>query len=114
RYTPSNSPRPVSRASRGKLSRPASLGRKAMASLLAARRQHFAAAHRFHPRAEPVGLRPPPSPRLKCALWHSNPPSLSLQPIPPVVLEFSSVFDPHSQGQGIGQSANDPNSGWED
>ena len=70
-----------------------------MASLLAARRQDFPAADRFHAGAEPVGLGPPASPRLKRALWHSNPPSLFAQPKTAVVLEFISVCEPHRQGQ---------------
>lgn len=74
RYTASNSPRRTSRASRGNSRRPELYGREAMASLLAARRQDLAAAYRFHARAEPVRLRAASLPRLKCALWQSNPP----------------------------------------
>src|SRR5579885_3092652 len=53
---------------------PSLLGREAMASLLAARRQDLASAYRFHSRAESVRLRAPPFPRLICALWQSFPP----------------------------------------
>jgi len=74
RYTASNSPRRTSRASRGNSMRPGLLGREAMASLLAARRQNFAAAYGLHARAESVRLRAASFPRLKCALWQSNPP----------------------------------------
>jgi len=45
-----------------------------MASLLAAGRQNPAAARGLHARAESVRLRAAPLPRLKCALWQSNPP----------------------------------------
>lgn len=45
-----------------------------MASLLAARRQDFAAAYGLHARAESVRLRAASLPRLKCALWQSTPP----------------------------------------
>jgi len=74
RYTASNSPRRTSRASRGKSRRPGSVGREAMASLLAARRQDFAAARRFHARAEAVRLCAAPPARLKCSLWQDYPP----------------------------------------
>jgi len=47
-----------------------------MASLLAARRQHFAAALGLHANAEAVRLGAPPASRLKCALWQNNPPLL--------------------------------------
>jgi len=74
RYTASKSPRRTSRASRGKSMRPELLGREAMASLLAACRQNFPAAYCLHARAESVRLRAASFPRLKCALWQSNPP----------------------------------------
>ncbi len=74
RYTASKSPRRTSRASRGNSRRPGLLGREAMASLLAARRQHFAASYGLHARAESVRLCAAAFPRLKCALWQSNPP----------------------------------------
>jgi hypothetical protein len=45
-----------------------------MTSLLAACRQNFAAADCLHARAESVRLRAASFPRLKCALWQSNPP----------------------------------------
>jgi len=45
-----------------------------MASLLAARRENFAAAGGLHARAEPVGFGAPAFPRLISALWQSNPP----------------------------------------
>ena len=45
-----------------------------MAPLLAARRQHFAAAFRLHAHAETVRLGASASARLKCALWQNNPP----------------------------------------
>ena len=91
RYTASNSPRRTSRASRGNSRRPGLLGREAMTSLLAARRQNFAAADRLHARAESVRLRAASFPRLKCALWQSNPPLVArpqsdvrLRPVLPV------------------------------
>src|SRR5262249_59809680 len=70
----------TSRASRGNV-RPAVgpsplLGREPMAALLAARRQHLAAAFGLHAHAKPVCLGAAPSPRLKCTLWQSNPPSI--------------------------------------
>jgi hypothetical protein len=74
RYTASNSPRRTSRASRGNSMRPGLLGREAMASLLAAGRQNLAAAYGLHARSESVRLRAASFPRLKCALWQSNPP----------------------------------------
>ena len=77
RYTASNSPRRTSRAARGKSMRPVLLGREAMASLLAACRQDLAASYRLHARAESVRLRAASLPRLKCALWQSNPPLIS-------------------------------------
>jgi hypothetical protein len=45
-----------------------------MASLLAARRQHFAASDGLHAYAKSVRLRAPPFIRLICSLWQSNPP----------------------------------------
>jgi hypothetical protein len=74
RYTASNSPRRTSRASRGNSKPTGLLGREAMASLLAAGRQNPAAAYGLHARAESVRLRAASFPRLKCALWQSNPP----------------------------------------
>src|SRR5205814_7105787 len=47
-----------------------------MASLLAARRQHLAAALGLHANAEAVCLGAPAASRLKCALWQNNPPLL--------------------------------------
>jgi hypothetical protein len=47
-----------------------------MASLLAARRQHFAAALGLHASAEAVRLGSAAASRLKCALWQNNPPFL--------------------------------------
>jgi hypothetical protein len=89
-----------------------------MTSLLAARRQHFAAALRLHANAEAVRLGAPAASRLKCALWQNSPPLLlaigstqsqsslfhpqrqnSLLPSPAADSEFSSVFDPYAQGQ---------------
>ena len=73
RYTASNSALRTSRASRG-YSCPALLGRKAMASLLAACRQDLAAAYGLHARAKSVRLGAASLARLICALWQSNPP----------------------------------------
>jgi hypothetical protein len=89
-----------------------------MASLLAARRQHFAATLRLHAYAEAVRLGASASARLKCALWQNNPPLLlaigntqsqcSLfhpqrqnSPLASSAagFEFTSVFDPCAQGQ---------------
>ena len=80
RYTSSNSLFRTSRASRGYV-RPAVepsplLRREPMTALLAARRQHFAAAFGFHTHPKPVCLGAAPSPRLKCTLWQSNPLSI--------------------------------------
>ena len=97
RYTASNSPRRTSRASRGKPSPAALFRREAMASLLAARRQDFAAANRFHAGAEPMGLGPAASPRLIGTLWQSNPLSYA-QPMQSVGLEFPSLCEAH---QGV-------------
>jgi hypothetical protein len=55
-----------------------------MAPLLAARRQHFAAAFRLHPHAKAVRFSPAALARLICALWQSN---------PPLVPELVSYFD---------------------
>src|ERR1700722_5716713 len=81
RYTASNSPPRTRRASRGNSKRPGLLGREAMASLLAAGRQNPAAAYGLHARAESVRLRAASFPRLKCALWQSNPPLAARPPI---------------------------------
>ena len=129
RYTASNSPRRTSRASRGnRFPRtfkpgarslfPALFGGEPMASLLAARRQHFAAALGLHANAEAVRLSASAASRLKRALWQNNPPLLlaigSTQsrggffhpqrqnsPLAASAAdsEFSSVFDPCAQGQ---------------
>ncbi len=79
RYTASNSPRRTIRASRGNSRAPGLLGREPMASLLAARRQYFAASDGLHAYPKSVRLRAPPFIRLICSLWQSNPP---LVPIP--------------------------------
>ncbi len=95
-----------------------------MASLLAARRQHLAAALGLHANAEAVRLGASAASRLKCALWQNNPPLLRAigntqsqcglfhpqRQNSPLAFsaadsEFSSVFDPCAQGQetlGIG------------
>jgi hypothetical protein len=78
RYTSSNSLFRTSRASRGNV-RPAAgpvplLRREPMTALLAARRQHFAAAFGLHAHAKPVCFGAAASPRLKCTLWQSIPP----------------------------------------
>src|SRR5215472_4248697 len=73
RYTSSNSLFRTSRASRGNVRLVAGpmslLGREPMAALLAARRQHLAAALRFHAHAKPVCLGAAAFPRLICTLW---------------------------------------------
>jgi len=79
RYTASNSALRTSRALRGYScppwrACPSLLGRKAMASLLAARRQDSSAAHGLHACAEAVRLGSAAFPRLIRALWQSNPP----------------------------------------
>ena len=74
RYTASNSPRRTIRAVRGNFRPSGLLGREPMASLLAARRQHFAASDGLHAYAKSVRLRAPPFIRLICSLWQSNPP----------------------------------------
>src|SRR5438477_497469 len=79
RYTASNSPLRTSRAARGKSRRPSLLGREPMASLLAARRQHLAAALRLHAYAKAVRLRAPPLPRLISPLWQSTPPLIRVE-----------------------------------
>lgn len=134
RYTASNSPRRTSRASRGnRFPRtfkpgarslfPALFGGEPMASLLAARRQHFAAALGLHANAEAVRLSASAASRLKRALWQNNPPLLlaigSTQsrggffhpqrqnsPLAASAAdsEFSSVFDPCAQGQETHQA----------
>lgn len=84
-----------------------------MASLLAARCQHFAAAFRLHARAKPVGLGAAAAPRLIRTLWQSNPPlyyaaarssvSRAMRPaflaVSVADFEFLSVCDPRAQGQ---------------
>jgi hypothetical protein len=132
RYTASNSPLRTSRAARGKSRRPSLLGREPMTSLLAARRQHLAAALRLHAHAEAVRLRATPLPRLISPLWQSTPPfpyvsrgrAISLfrrandapsaradrlrQAGLAVCSESVSVFDSRSQGQenrGVAYSA---------
>jgi hypothetical protein len=124
RYTASNSPRRTSRASRGNPfpcalelavgdGLPGLFGGEPMASLLAARRQHPAAALRLHACAEAVRLGASASARLKCALWQTIPlcntqlrgslfhPQRQNRPLTSsaAYLEFSSVFDPCAQGQ---------------
>src|SRR5258708_27560262 len=85
RYTASNSAFRTSRASRGNVVPrgsarggaawlPGLFGGEPMASLLAARCQHPAAAFRLHARTESVRLGAAASARLKCSLWQSNPP----------------------------------------
>jgi hypothetical protein len=74
RYTASKSPRRTKRAARGKSRRPGLLGREPMASLLAACRQHLAAALGLHAHAKTVRLSAPASTRLIGSLWQSNPP----------------------------------------
>ena len=82
RYTASNSPRRTNRAVRGN-SRPSGLfGREPMASLLAARRQNFAASYGLHAYTKSVRLGAPPFPRLICSLWQSNPPLLPIPKLP--------------------------------
>ncbi len=79
RYTASNSPRRTSRTLRGYVfpRAPGLFGSKPMASLLAARRKHLAAALRLHAYAEAVRLGASASARLKCALRQNNPPLLN-------------------------------------
>ena len=78
RYTSSNSLFRTSRTSRGNAwpaAGPAPLlGREPMTALLAARRQHFAAALGLHAHAKSVGLGAAAFPRLICTLWQSIPP----------------------------------------
>ena len=74
RYTASNSPRRTIRAVRGNFRPSGLLGREPMASLLAARRQYFAASYGLHAYTKSVCLGAPPFPRLICSLWQSNPP----------------------------------------
>src|SRR5215469_13665638 len=80
RYTSSNSLFRTSRASRGNV-RPATgpvplLGREPMTALLAARRQHLAAAFSFHAHAKAVCFGAAAFPGLICTLWQSIPPCL--------------------------------------
>jgi hypothetical protein len=83
RYTASNSPRRTIRAVRGNFRPSGLLGREPMASLLAARRQHFAASDGLHAYAKSVRLGTPPFSRLICSLWQSNPPLLPTRlPLP--------------------------------
>ena len=88
-----------------------------MASLLAARRQHLAAAGGLHARTEPMRFGAAASTRLKCALWQSKIPlwrcgrglpdcGASLlragsrrQAAPGTGLEFPSVSERVAQGQ---------------
>src|SRR5207245_10358806 len=99
----------------GRLSR--LIGGEPMASLLAARCQHSAAAFRLHARAEPVRLGAAAPPRLIRALWQSNPPlyyatarsSVSRamrtapQPLLRPILEFISVLEPGQNRQTAGR-----------
>src|SRR5216683_3799860 len=55
---------------------PSLLGRKAMASLLAASRKNSPAASGLHARTKPVRLGAASLARLICALWQNNPPSI--------------------------------------
>jgi hypothetical protein len=59
---------------------PSLLGRKAMASLLAASRKNFPAACGLHARTKPVRLGAASLARLICALWQNNPPSITACP----------------------------------
>jgi len=78
RYTSSNSLFRTNRASRGNVwpaVGPAPLlGREPMTALLAARRQHLAAAFGLHAHAKSVGLGAAAFPRLIGTLWQSIPP----------------------------------------
>jgi len=78
RYTSSNSLFRTSRTSRGNVRAAVGpsplLWREAMAALLAARRQHFAAAYGLHAHAKSVCLGAASFPRLICTLWQSIPP----------------------------------------
>jgi hypothetical protein len=147
RYTASKSPRRTSlpaaagRASRGNVfpcapepavrnGLPSRLRGKLMASLLAACRQYLAATLRLHACAEAVRLGASAFPRLKCALWQNNPPSLPTifitrlqgrlfhphrqrSPLAPSLAAFESlsVFDPRAHGQenrtGVAGSVSD-------
>jgi hypothetical protein len=60
--------------------RPSLLGRKAMASLLAASRKNFPAACGLHARTKPVRLGAASLARLICALWQNNLPSITACP----------------------------------
>ncbi len=77
RYTASNSPRRTRRAARGNSRRPGLLGREPMASLLAACREHPAAALGLHAHAKPVRFCAPAFARLICSLRQSNPPCVT-------------------------------------
>jgi hypothetical protein len=55
------------------------LWRKAMTSLLATSRKHFAAALGLHARTESVRFGAAAFPRLKSTLWQDNPPSFSMR-----------------------------------
>jgi hypothetical protein len=94
-YTASNSPRRTNRAARGKSRRPGLLGREAMASLLAAGRQHLAATLRLHARAKSVRFGAPASARLIGSLRQSDPPPCPLQGLPNstfgAVVQFQAV-----------------------
>lgn len=122
RYTASNSPRRTSRTARGN-PRPSGLLRgEAMTSLLAARRQHFAAAYALHSRSKSVRFRTPPLPRLISPLWQGTASlcsllyyvSRSFRVSPGVALrqaalaaisESVSVVDPRVMGQEITRSS---------
>jgi hypothetical protein len=84
RYTASNSPRRTIRAVRGNFRPSGLLGREPMASLLAARRQHFAASDGLHAYAKSVRLGASPFIRLICSLWQSNPPLVPI-PVPAII-----------------------------
>src|SRR5258708_15851328 len=100
RYTASNCAFCTSRPARG-YSNPVLLGRKAMASLLAASRQDLAATYGLHARAKSVRLGAAALARLICALWQSNPPlrlrvapgkSFSAKPKRQLTGRFSRLF----------------------
>src|SRR5215472_2586341 len=78
RYTSSNSLFRTSRTWRGNVWPAAGpsplLGREPMTALLAACRQHLAAALSLHAHAKSVGLGAAAFPRLICTLWQSIPP----------------------------------------
>src|SRR5579859_1472902 len=93
RYTRSNSLFRTSFASRGNfwpIAGPSPLlWREAMTALLAARRQHFAAALGLHTHAKPVCLGAAAFPRLICTLWQSIPPCFFVE-------SLSSPENPHA------------------